>query len=107
MQEDRRNKPTLSLLLAIKGIQPYEANSYSEVIKEAGNIVTVQRVYFNNEEWSRTFIVPRTLIPEDEYVPDRTEPAPFTESSNLINETPQKVSRSKAFSFAKDEWVDI
>lgn len=97
MQEDKQNKPTLSLLLAIKDIQPYEANSYSEVVKESGNVVTIRRVYFYNEEWSRTFIVHRVLIPESEYVPDRTTPIPFSETlemmSDSIGETSQNSSR--------------
>lgn len=89
MQGDKRAKPTLSLLLAIKGVQPYEPNSYSEVVKEDGNVVTIRRVYFYNEAWSRTFIVPRNLIPEDEYVPDRTTP----------------VSLKEVFSITKGKWT--
>lgn len=89
MQGDKRVKPTLSLLLAIKSVQPYEPNSYSEVVKEDGNVVTIRRVYFYNEEWSRAFIVPRNLIPEDEYVPDRTEP----------------VSLKEVFSITKGKWT--
>lgn len=97
MQGDYKEKLSLSVLLAVKGLQPYEANSYSEVVKESGNVVTIRRVYFYNEEWSRTFIVHRVLIPESEYVPDRTTPIPFSETlemmSDSIGETSQNSSR--------------
>ena len=84
--QDKERKPNLSMLLAIKGLQPLEANSYSEVIDEKDGTVFIRRVYFYNDDWCRVFQVKRSDVPEGSYEPDRTTPVSFAEISELIGQ---------------------
>lgn len=105
--QDKERKPNLSMLLAIKGLQPLEANSYSEVIDEKDGTVFIRRVYFYNDDWCRVFQVKRSDVPESAYVPDRTTPVSLAEINSLIYETYEKTSSKRVYSRTKHKWVNI
>ena len=67
MQEKAREKLSLSVLLAVKGLQPLEANCVDRVVKTDKTYIYIRRWYNNDYACHRDFTIPKGSISQYEY----------------------------------------
>ena len=87
MQEKAREKLSLSVLLAVKGLQPLEANCVDRVVKTDKTYVYIRRWYNDDYACHRDFTIPKGSISQYEY----------------YEETPPE----KVFSTTKGKWISV